>query len=116
MAWRPVQMTLVAHHPRVRWRLTREVADVEIGFGLDRTERLAEEGIFDAEVDTREFARELVRALSEQLSIRDLECLVEEFSRELLDQETTRQALLETFAQDNPDNPDNPDNRVKREA
>lgn len=94
MTWQPARTALVAHHPRIRWRVTREVADADIGFGLDRNERLADAGICVAEADTREFAKNLVEALADDLSIRDLKCLVDAFSQELAEQQAQRECRL----------------------
>jgi hypothetical protein len=77
--------------PSVRVRLAiDQVAD--IGFGLWRDEKLAEEGIYASDADSLAFASRLNATLGEFLSIRNLEHLVKVLSEELAEAEARRQA------------------------
>ena len=80
-------------HPTLCLRLTFESTN-DIGYGLWRSDRLADAGISCAELDAETFAATLVERLADNLSIRNLQALVAAFQRELDTMEARRQKAL----------------------
>jgi hypothetical protein len=73
-----------------RVRLTID-EPAELGFGLARHEVLADAGIYSAEADSKSFAERLNATLGQQLSIRNLDHLIEVFTRARAEAEALRQ-------------------------
>lgn len=80
-------------HPGHRLQI-RLLASRDVGYGLWRDEQLAEKGIFGADHDSRQFAEKLYEAIADDLSIRNLQHLVEVFTLALASEEARRQAAL----------------------
>ena len=76
------QPAIVHLHPHVRLSISVERVAGEVGYGLARTEELSERGIFDAELDSAAFAKELMKVLAAELSRRNLEDLMEAIRQE----------------------------------
>jgi hypothetical protein len=66
----------------------------EIGFGLARHDVLADAGIYSAEADSKAFAERLNATLGQQLSIRNLDHLIEVFTRARNEAEAIRQESI----------------------
>lgn len=77
--WQQKSSHVVHLRPHVRMHITFEQS--EIGYALDRTEKLAEQGIFDAQLDSEQFACELMKAIGPDLSRRNLEDLIAEIKK-----------------------------------
>ncbi len=80
-------------HPGQRLQL-RMVRTQDIGYGLWREDKLAEHGVFGAESDSLQFAERLYAAIEGELSIRNLEHLVQVFSKALKTERDRREAWL----------------------
>jgi hypothetical protein len=89
-SWRERASHELFIRPGTRVRLTID-EPAELGFGLARHEVLAEAGIYSAEVDSRAFAERLNATLGQQLSIRNLDHLIEVFTRARDEAEALRQ-------------------------
>ena len=79
-------------HQRV---LLQVESTADVGYGLWRSERLAEAGVSCAECDAEAFAAGLVSRLADHLSIRNLQAIVAAFQVELDQMEARRQESLE---------------------
>ena len=80
-----------------RFLIQYQRSDAQMGADLVRRDKLQELGIYSSELDSRSFARSLVKALADQLSIRDLEHIVDEFSLELQREESARLVAMSRF-------------------
>lgn len=58
-------------HPHQRFRISIEESH-DLGYGLWRSEEMAELGFQDSEEDAKEFAKSLLDALSDQMSFHTL--------------------------------------------
>lgn len=67
----PRRESLVYLKPSYRYRITEEETP-DLSYGLDRMEQLAYLGLSDAEVDTQSFCRDLLAAISPQMSRYDM--------------------------------------------
>lgn len=81
---------IVYAHPSQRLVLQRE-RTADMGYGLHRSDQLAEQGISCGTLDSRAFAESLLEVLEPDLSIRMLQDLVAVFSQALVTQEAQRQ-------------------------
>lgn len=70
----------------------------DVGYGLWRHEELAQAGIYSGDADSLAFAEQLNATLGQQLSIRNLEHLVQVFARQLATAELERQAVMQKQA------------------
>jgi len=64
------------------------------GFGLARADALAEQGVYDADVDTAEFAEEFIRYFCDHLSLHDLRILVPRLVKHLESEEERHARLI----------------------
>ena len=80
--------------PGVRVRLVVDQA-ADIGYGLWRDEVLADSGLDAAELDSQAFAQQLTAALLPQLSLHNLEHLVEALSQALVAEQGDRAACAQ---------------------
>ena len=103
--WRSAESTLVYLHPCRRFRIHAE-RTADVGYGVWRSDELAERGILGAEADSREFAAELVQALAPDLSVRNLRDLVVAFAKELAEMEGRRAARGADTVSASPATPD----------
>lgn len=74
--WNLSREHLVYNGPSVRYRIVVE-RNAEPGFGLDRSEKLGELGIYDAELDTQQFVVDFLDRFGGELSRRDARVLIE---------------------------------------
>lgn len=87
------ERSTIYHHAAQRVVLSWE-RSADVGYGLWRSEKLGEQGVFDAEHDSEQFAKGLLQALVENLSIRDLEHLKNTFAAEYERREAQRQRFI----------------------
>jgi len=89
----PRKTAVVWHHPFQRYQLVTE-RTADLGYGLHRSEQLADCGVFCAEHDTKSFAKSLYAALEGDLSLRDLKELRDVFTEALAREEAARAASI----------------------
>jgi len=70
----------VARSAHVRWRIQRELSNAGAGVGYERNEALAAAGLSANDIDSREFAQNLVAVLADHLTPRNLRHLAEAFA------------------------------------
>lgn len=73
-----------------RFKIQFQRGDAPIGSGLGRMEALSRQGLYDADIDSRAFARATVKALADFVSLHDLRQLVTEMTLELAREELAR--------------------------
>lgn len=78
--WQEKSEHVVHLHPHVRMRITIEQA-LDIGYGLFRSDKLADHGVFCAELDSQQFASELLKTIGPDLSRRNLKDLIAELEK-----------------------------------
>lgn len=76
----PKRTHLAWRTPATRVRITWE-RTYDFGYGLARSEALAEAGIYDAQVDTAQFAQDVLQGLGDEISLSDLDALASVFAQ-----------------------------------
>lgn len=91
LAWRDKGPAVNLYHSMSsRVVVQHQRSNVPIGVEFSRREQVEEAGVFCAELDSAAFARNLVQALANELSLRDLKLIAQEFSNELEREEAER--------------------------
>lgn len=80
--WRSKPKVSVHLHPHVRFSIAAQEAG-DIGYGIWREEELGRLGVHGAELDSKAFAKRLMDALGDHLSIRNLEHLLDAVNEQL---------------------------------
>jgi len=91
---RQAEPKIVHLHPHCRMTIQVEIA-ADLAYGLDRNEHLAEMGVSSAELDSKAFAKSLLGAIQDHLSIANLRDLKEVFSNALDVEEAHRVHLVD---------------------
>jgi hypothetical protein len=89
----------VFQHPHVRWTLSLEQTS-DLGYGLHRDDLLAERGVFGAEVDAKNFAKNLLAAIGDHMSLREAECLLSALQADVEERRKDRATAIARNAQE----------------